>query len=454
MRSIRRQMALTVCGAAVLVLLVGGLGLYLTLRLAFQAQFDAALATKAEALVTASEVEDGEFDLDLDVQAFAGFGSNAPGDYFEIRTRDGRLVQRSPSLGSDDLPEIAAFAEAPEGFTRLLLPEGIEGRAHWRTFTPPRDAANEFADLRIVVASDLTSLKRTLGLMAGWIAAFGFGGTALTLALVLWVVGVGLKPLERLSVEVQGIAVNRLAQRLSVEELPLELRGIGGKLNELLGRLEASFARERRFSSQAAHELRTPLAELKAMTELGAKWPEEFTAEHVHEMLAAISELEDLIEKLTILARAESRAPAAREAVDLKASLAECLERHRARIRERQLKISLKIEPGSFHSDPVLWRAIVGNLVDNAVDYSPADSEVEIAASPHSLSVRNEAPRLAPEDLEHLFERFWRKSAERSEREHSGLGLSIVRSSVEFLGGTCRASLDRGQLAVEVAWGD
>jgi len=452
MKSIRSQMALAVSGAALVVLLVGGVGLYLALRFALQAQFDAGLATKADALVTASEVEDGEYDLDLDVQAFAGFGSSTPGDYFEIRTRDGRLVQRSPSLGTDELPEIPASSASPEGFARLVLPEGVEGQGYWRTFTPARDHENQFPDLRIVVASDLTSLKRTFGLVAGWIAAFGLGGVALALALVLWGVRHGLAPLDRLSEEVQTIEVERLARRLPAEALPLELQGIAGKLNELLGRLETSFARERRFSSQAAHELRTPLAELKAMTELGAKWPEEFTAEHVGEMLAAISDLEDLIERLTLLARAESGVSWALTEIDLAATVAECVERRREHIRQRRLAVALTIDHGTFRSDPVLWRAVVGNLVDNAVDYAPEGSEVEIAASPRSLLVRNPAPGLSPEDLEHLFERFWRKAPARDEGKHSGLGLSVVRSSVEHLGGRCRAALEDGKLAIEIEW--
>lgn len=454
MKSIRRQMALTVSAATGAIVLVGGAGLFLTLRIALRTQFDAGLQTKAEALVTASVVEDGELEIDIDVQAFAGFGSNSPGDYFEIFTDEGDPLQRSPSLGSSDLPGIELFARATEGFTDLELPEGVEGRAYWRTFTPADDEENRFSDLRIVVASDLTRLKRTLRLVATTIAAFGGAGLFLILALLRFVVEAGLRPLDRIGADVQRIDVQRLAKRLPLDEMPVELRGMAEKLNELLERLEASFARERRFSSQAAHELRTPLAELKAMTELGASWPEEFTAEHVGEMLQVIDELEALIEKLSLLARAEAGGPRASETIDLGDSIREHLSRRRVEIAGRKLEVECQIEPGEFRSDPVLWRAIVHNLIDNAVAYAPEGSMVEVVASPHKFLVRNEAPNLTQEDLERLFERFWRKSEADPTEKHSGLGLSIVRTSAEFLGGSCRSTLENGRLQIEVVWPD
>lgn len=454
MRSLRRQMSLAVAGVAGGAVLLGGLGTFLTLRIALRNQFDAALRTKAQALVIASDVdlEEGEFEIDFDVQAFAGFGSSSPGDYFEVRTPAGEVVESSPSLAGGTLATPESISETAEGFANLLLPERIEGRAYWRTFTPADDEEHRFRDLRILVASDLTRLRRTLRVVAVTIAAFGVGGLAATLLLLRLVVAKGLSPLDRLGSDVQRIDVARLSRRLDLEDFPSELLGVGEKLNELLGRLEASFARERRFSSHAAHELRTPLAELKAMTELGATWPEEFTAEHVAEMLEVVSELEALIEKLALLARAEGGSPGASEAIDLKSALDECVGRRRPEIGSRRLSIDLDVEPDEFRCDPVLFRAVANNLIDNAVAYAPEGSTIEIRATPSSLLVGNEAPELGPDDLEHLFERFWRKETGRTDGRHSGLGLSIVRSSAEFLGGRCRAELADGRLSIEVLW--
>lgn len=454
MRSIRRQMSLAVGIAAGLVILFGGLGVFLTLRIALRNQFDASLRTKAEALVIASDVdeEEDEFEIDFDVQSFAGFGSTSPGDYFEVRTRDGEVVESSPSLGNGELPTPPGFDSEAEGYAMLLLPDNVEGRAHWRTFTPAEDRDHGFRDLRIIVASDLGRLRRTLRVAAITIGSFGVVGLLVSLALLRYVVGAGLSPLQRLADDVQRIDVRKLARRLDVEDLPAELAGVGEKLNELLGRLEATFARERRFSSNAAHELRTPLAELKAMAELGAAWPEEMTPEHLAEMLEAIGELETLIEKLALLARAEGGSRGAPEPIDLETVLAECIDRRNSEIESRRLRVELRVEPGRFLCDPVLFRAVAGNLVDNAVAYSPEGSVVRIEASAGCIRVANEAPDLNEEDVERLFERFWRKEGVRADGRHSGLGLSIVRSSAEFLGGGCRAALEDGRLCIEVLW--
>ena len=136
--------------------------------------------------------------------------------------------------------------------------------------------------------------------------------------------------------------------------------------------------------------------------------------------------------------------------IDLGESIRECLSRRKVEITSRDLGVDCRIEPGEFHSDPVLWRAIVQNLVDNAVAYAPAGSTIGITASPRSLSVSNDAPGLDEDDLGKLFERFWRKEGPRSGTQHSGLGLSIVRSSAEFLGGRCDAMLESGRLNVVV----
>lgn len=454
MKSIRRQMALSIGATAALLLIGGGAGLYLTLREALERQFENSLVTKAQALVIASEIDDGEFEIDLDIQAFAGFGSTSPGDYFEVYDREGQPLKRSPSLGSSDLRLPDRIAGETSGFADLRLPDGIRGRAYWEVFTPSNDLGNHFSGIRILVASDTSQLRKTLRTVAFVILAFGGGAILASLAVLSLVVRSALKPVDRLSADVQRIDAHRLSRGLEVEDLPVELQGVASKLNELLARLEISFARERRFTSDAAHELRTPLAELRAMTELGARWPEEFTAEHGREMLEVLAELEELLETLSLLARAESEVEPHLEPVDLGASVGESLDRFGEEIGSRQLVIERDLVKGPFFTDPVLWKAIVANLLGNAVAYAPEGGTVRIEVTPGHFIVENEAPELTPSDLERLFERFWRKSSSRTEKGHSGLGLSVVRAAVAFLGGRCSASLENGRLRVEVNWPD
>lgn len=452
MKSIRRQMALSIGATAALLLVGGGAGLHLTLREALERQFENSLVTKAQALVIASEIDDGEFEIDLDIQAFAGFGSTSPGDYFEVYDREGQPLKRSPSLGSSDLRMPDGITDEASGFSDILLPDGIRGRAYWEVFTPSNDLENHFSGIRILVASDASQLRKTLRTVAFVILFFGGGAILATLAVLSLIVRTALKPVDRLSADVQRIDVHRLSRGLDLGGLPVELQGVASKLNELLARLETSFARERRFTSDAAHELRTPLAELRAMTELGARWPEEFTADHGREMLEVLGELEELLETLSLLARAESEIEPHLEPVDLEASVEETLERFGEEIGLRRLVIDREIAKATFFTDPVLWKAIVANLLGNAVAYAPEGGTVRIEAKPGRFSVENEAPDLSPSDLDRLFERFWRKSSSRTEKGHSGLGLSVVRAAVAFLGGRCSAALENGRLCVAVEW--
>jgi two-component system sensor histidine kinase MprB len=96
---------------------------------------------------------------------------------------------------------------------------------------------------------------------------------------------------------------------------------------------------------------------------------------------------------------------------------------------------------------------ILDNLIGNAARYSPEASLVHVFASPQQLLIRNPAPLLTSDDLNHLFDRFWRKEHSRQRNTHSGLGLSIVRSSVAALGGRCEVSLtEHGELILAIEW--
>lgn len=456
MRSIRSELGKKIGGATLAILLIGGGGLYLSLQEALEKQFNNVLGAKAAALIMASEIKDGELEIDSDVLSFAGFGTGARGDYFEVLTEGGEELMRSPSLGTGELKTPPGLSQSTEGYAKLSLPEGVSGRAFWTTYEPLLDddeAENTHGpSLKILVASSDTILRRTLRTVALYIAIFGCSGFLVILAISRSVVSSGLRSIDQLSGEVEEIDVARLARRIPVEGIPQELCSMAAKINELLARLEESFGREKRFTSNAAHELRTPLAELRTMTELGTRWPEEFTEEHGNEMLEVILELEALLGTLSLLARAESEATPTRVPVDLAEIVSEQVDRVSPRVKERDLEIQLELGEEEFFTDPVLFRAILQNLIDNAVDYVPEGGAIRVAANSHHLLVENEAPDLEEDDLPHLFTRFWRKSQSRSEKGHSGLGLSVVRAGVEHLGGTCSSELVKGLIRIEVKW--
>ncbi|WP_035614171.1 ATP-binding protein [Haloferula sp. BvORR071] len=456
MISIRWRLTILLCLVMGSLLVVTGVGVFMGMRHLLIDHFDQTLTAKATALITASEIDGGEFEIDLKVQDFAGFGTGG-GDYFEIRRMNGDVFLRSPSLISAGI-EMGKSGKPPQNdeakIREAKLGDERPARFYIQRFYPKGDKKRRHQDLYLIVASPLRGLQVELALLGTVLAVAGGLALFVMVPLVGFGLARGLRPLGKLAGDVRSIPPDGLHQRLATERIPEELVPVAVSLNDWLERLEASFERERRFSSNAAHELRTPLAELKSMAELGATWPEETTPERCAEMVTVANEMEALLEKLSLLARTEAgRQVVGRESLPLDAATATVVERFEGRAAERGLALEKRIGSEVICTDPMLWGAILQNLLGNAVSHSPAGSTVVIEVSPGLIAVSNPAPDLESGDLPKLFERFWRKDEARSGYGHSGLGMSIVRACATLLGGECHATLsDEKLFRVEVVF--
>ena len=127
--------------------------------------------------------------------------------------------------------------------------------------------------------------------------------------------------------------------------------------------------------------------------------------------------------------------------MDLAASIYAAWEPLREQASGRGIHLETAVAPATIVTDPLLWRSILTNLLDNAVTYSPEGSAIRLQAAADHIAIRNPAGELGPEDLDCLFDRFWRKDAARAGYGHSGLGLSLVRGFCELLGWSIHASL-------------
>ncbi len=439
----RRQLIFALLTGVLVVAGIVGAGLYFYVERALTYQFDTALAAKARALATNVHLTFDGYEMESPPETMAEFSRTRRPQYFEVWDSDGAVFHRSPSLGSTDLP-IQAAGERPS-FVNLKLPDGRDGRAVFLRFqprpadeddAPPAGSYRIFSKMSVVVAQSRNSLDEPLNVILGSL----FGAAALMCVGVIIVVPMtvrrSLRPLARVADEASGINADSLQHRFSVAQMPMELAPICQRLNDLLERLDGAFARERRFTSDVAHELRTPIAELRSLAEVAIRWPGDGAAADIsfRDALEISRHMERMVTTLLALARCESgRQGSELVAVDLNQAIAAAWRTLAASASRRELEIDFQAPANAMvRCDPSLLSSIVSNFLSNAVQYATPKTHIACVVrhveSNIRFSVANKTDSLSQSDLAHLFEPFWRKDAARSPDEHSGLGLALVKA--------------------------
>jgi two-component system sensor histidine kinase QseC len=449
-RSIRRHLTRHLL-VAVLLLLGGGLGtLYYAARDAAIDQFDDALQVKALAVSTMTQHTREGVELEFSDRFFRGFDDDKARDFFVLWDRRGRVLARSDSMRDDDreLPRRVGSLDRPARWN-LTLPNGRPGRAVGFAFKPRggRERNRDDDEVQLVVASNRRDLDETLWRLLGISAGCGVLLLSATLGIIPLVLRRGLRPLETLGESVRRINADTLSTRVATENLPAELQPIAERLNDLLERLEASFERERRFSADLAHELRTPLAELRSAAECALKWPDTRDSATDRETLSIAKHMERIVSHILALARGEQGQLAVTlEPIALDVLAQEVWPNFAPRAAANGLEVTRAIEPVTATADPVLLRSIVVNLFENAVDYTPAGGVLLIAVASGPVSPQIRVTNTAPADFDfeasNLFERFWRNEAARSGGHHVGLGLALSRTFAHAMGWSLTARLD------------
>jgi two-component system, OmpR family, sensor kinase len=444
--------------AMVLVLAAAGLFVYVRLKDDLDESVDAGLESRAAA-VSASG------------QAAAGAPEDAEEGFAQILTAEGEVLDsvgglRGPAL--DGASAARAGAGGRISFEREY--SGLEGKvrvvAGPADFVPtgprgdvaggPETAVNGAV---FAVGQSLDDRDETL---SGLAASFAVGGPiAVLLASLLGylLASAGLRPVEAMRRRAGEISLTHDGERLPLPAAQDEVRRLGETLNAMLDRLRRSFERERRFVADASHELRTPVAVIRA--ELDAALRAGGHDEQVREALVAALEecdhLAQLAEDLLFVARAaEGELPIRREPVEVRP----LLEGVRARFgdRAREHGRDLRVDGGDglrIEADELRLRQALGNLVDNALRHGAG--EIVLRARRGALDgaveleVADHGPGFDPDLANRAFERFTRGDAART-RGGTGLGLAIVRAIAEAHGGraeivdrtTVRLSLPSG----------
>jgi two-component system sensor histidine kinase QseC len=272
--------------------------------------------------------------------------------------------------------------------------------------------------------------------------------TGVSLLATRVIVARSLAPASVIAEKISRVGLADLKERIAVESSPQELVPIVERLNEMLRRLDAAFTREKAFTGNVAHELRTPLAGVKAALEVSMHQPRD-SAEYrrvLGECLSAVNLMHRMVESLLSLTRIGAGQVAQRvEGIALEPLLRECWE---AIEPVDAVNVQWDVAPNAVVSaDRQLLRSVLLNLLDNAASYVIPGGTIHIATTPRDafveLTISNSSEPVSPDDLAKIFEPFWRADTSRTATgRHCGLGLTLTRGYVELMGGTIKASSD------------
>jgi len=339
--------------------------------------------------------------------------------------RDGAVI-----AASEDVEELGPLA-VREGSATVSVPD--EDRQYLVAAEESRD------DVLVVVGHDLSDVDESIAAIVPLVAV-SIPVLVALLAITTWiVVGRALRPVERMRVEVDEVTANRLDHRIAGADAPDELGRLAATMNRMLDRLDDSQRTQRRFISDASHELKSPLASLRQYAEVARSYPDRMTAA---ELTEAIDDeggrLERIVRGMLVLARADegSLRKAARP-VDLDDLLLQEAQRLKT---STALTVDAAIEPARIEGDAELLAQVVRNLVDNAARHARGRVSLSLT-SPGVIMVDDDGPGIPQPDRERIFERFVRLDDARArDAGGSGLGLAIVREIVGAHGGTVVAS--------------
>ena len=355
----------------------------------------------------------------------------------------GELEREEPSE-DDEGPE--DLLNAPEGLATVSVEDAGRLRVVTRQidFDGQRVGTLHVADPLTPVEDAEASLRRTFAVA---------GSLALLLAVAsgVWIATLIARPLRRMAQVAAAVDSGDLSQRAGSVAARGEIGALATAFDRMLERLERAFKRQRDFVSDASHELRTPLTVLRAQVELlDRETDERARHEGTTTLLRRLDELDRLVGDMLTLASAEAGGLVRPQPIDL-GDFFEDVRRDLPLFGERDFHV--EAVDGVLDADPDRLTQVLRNLVRNAVAHTAPGDRVEVLARAHhgslELSVRDSGPGIPPEQLDHLFERFYRGDDSRArDSGGSGLGLAIARAIVEAHGGRIWAESPPGGGAI------
>jgi two-component system, OmpR family, heavy metal sensor histidine kinase CusS len=453
MRSIRTSLVVGAVLVMACAFALAGIAIYRGARSTLIADVDEELGE--EIRLVASTVRTGGASIqlgfqDLDMPEY----TSAQGDgYLELWRDDGSVLYRSPTLAGGELTALPAMVTDRTSFAWARTPDGRRVRAVSIRFDVERNEPHATPSpshrgplfvhaVAAVEPDEINGFLRRLKALLLAVGALAGLAAALTMAVVI---RSSLRPLNDLAGQIERLRDDDLSSRVHVNPVPAEIEPVVGQLNQLLSRVESAFQRERNLSADIAHELRTPMADLRSAVEVVLSRPRAVDdyRETLESTLDPIRRVQAMVERLLYLGRLDAgQIEIEEQAVDMcelvKASwqpLAETAQR-------RRLKVDWELpQAASIVTDPLLLEIAIRNVLENATLYANEGGYVRIDIDEKdgrtTLRTINSGSKVAPEDVNTLLRRFARGDVSRTATgEHFGLGLALAAKIAAALHGS------------------
>ena len=441
-RSIASQLILLFTLAAALLLACGlGVFYWIVVRHAF-AEDNAVLGDKVNALQTSFEQRGGLAAVAAEINATGS--QRAP---FLVRVLDPAGATIGQTTGMETLLPAKIFSRAASRETAVPTEYRVDGKLFALTTRRAMTGGQPFT---IQVAQDRSSdeqVEKRFGILVLVVLS---GSIFASVLIAISVTRRGLRPLEEMKRSLERIGPTHLNERVASANWPRELQPLATAFDEMLKRLDDSFTRLSQFSADLAHELRTPIANMLGEAQVALS-RDRSSAEYRETIESTIGECERLsgiVDNLLFVARADAaREPIARKRFDARAAVEKIAAFYETIAEDRHVAINCSGQ-GEISADPALFERAIGNLVDNALRFTPENGSIQIALADHTkdfeVAVSDNGSGIAAEHLPRVFDRFYRAESSRGS-DGAGLGLALVKSIVDLHGGTARMQSEIGR---------